>query len=131
MQRVAPSRLASGAGCTMLLAIVGVYGVLSYLATQRTSEISIRMALGAQPSHVLRQVVGEGGKLLAAGIVGGVLGSLVTLRILGALLFEVKPTDPLTFALAAVALALTAMLASYLPARRASRVDPMSALRYE
>ena len=119
------------AGCALLLAIVGVYGVLSYLVTQRTGEIGIRMALGAQPRDVMTQIVGEGGKLAAAGIVLGVLGSLVSMQALGTLLFEVKPSDPLTLIITAAVLAVTAMLASYLPARRASRIDPMSALRCE
>ncbi len=119
------------AGCAFLLAIVGVYGVLSYLVTQRTGEIGIRMALGAQPADVLKQVVGEGGRLVLAGIVLGVVGSIVSMQILSSLLFEVKPTDPLTILLTAAVLAATAMLASYLPARRASRIDPMTALRYE
>ena len=119
------------AGCALLLAIVGVYGVLSYLVTQRTGEIGIRMALGAQPSDVSRQIVGEGGKLVGAGIAIGLAGSVLSMQVLRTLLFEVKPTDPLTLAITAAVLAAAAMLASYLPARRASRIDPMSALRCE
>ncbi len=119
------------AGSALLLAIIGIYGVLSYLVTQRTGEIGIRMALGAQPSDVLREVVTEGGKLVAAGVVAGFVASFVSMQILSALLFEVKPTDPLTFGLTGLVLGSTAMVASYLPARRASRIDPMRALRYE
>ncbi len=119
------------AGCALLLAIVGIYGVLSYLVTQRTSEIGIRMALGAQPSDILKQIVSEGGKLVVAGVFVGLVGSFVSMQVLSALLFEVKPTDPLTFALTGFVLAATAMLASYIPAHRASRIDPMTALRYE
>ncbi len=119
------------AGCALLLAVVGTYGVLSYLVTQRTREIGIRMALGARREDVLKEVVGEGAKLVLAGVAGGLMGSILAMRVLSALLFEVKPTDPLTFLLTAGLLATTAMLASYLPARRASLIDPMSALRYE
>ncbi len=130
-RRFSMTLLSLFAGCALLLAIVGVYGVLSYLVTQRTGEIGIRMALGAQPSDVSRQIVGEGGKLVAAGIAIGLVGSALSMQVLGALLFEVKPTDPLTLVVTAFVLAATAMLASYLPARRASRIDPMSALRCE
>jgi len=119
------------AGCALLLAIVGIYGVLSHLVTQRTREIGIRMALGAQRSDLLIQIVSEGSKLVLAGTVGGIVGSFVVMRLLSALLFEIKPTDPLTFILTAGLLAVTAMLASYLPARRASRIDPILALHYE
>jgi putative ABC transport system permease protein len=119
------------AGCALSLAIVGIYGVLSYLVTQRTREIGIRMALGAQRSDLLREIAGEGGKLVLLGIAGGMVGSFMVMRVLNALLFEIKPTDPLTFILTAGLLAAIAMLASYLPARRASRIDPMTALHYE
>jgi putative ABC transport system permease protein len=123
--------LGSFAGSALLLAIVGIYGVVSYLVTQRTHEIGIRMALGARPSDVLRMVVGHGLKLVALGIVGGVAGAFVATRALGTLLFEVKPADPLTFTLTATLLFSIAVLASYLPARRAAKVDPMVALRDE
>jgi putative ABC transport system permease protein len=119
------------AGCALSLAIVGIYGVLSYLVTQRTREIGIRMALGAQRSDLLREIAGEGGKLVLLGIAGGMVGSFMVMRVLNALLFEIKPTDPLTFILTAGLLAAIAMLASYLPARRASRIDPITALHYE
>ncbi len=119
------------AGCALALAMVGIYGVLSHLVTQRTREIGIRMALGAQRSDLLLQIAGEGGRLVLIGIAAGMLGSFVAMRVLNALLFEVKPTDPLTFVLTAALLAAVAMLASYLPARRASRIDPITALHYE
>jgi putative ABC transport system permease protein len=119
------------AGCALLLAIVGIYGVLSHLVAQRTREIGIRMALGAQRSDLLIEIVGEGGKLVLAGTVAGIVGSFVVMRLLSALLFEIKPTDPLTFILTPGLLAVIGMLASYLPARRASRIDPISALHYE
>ena len=119
------------AACALVLALVGVYGVLSYLVTQRSAEIGIRMALGAQPSDVRKQIVWEGGKLVIAGLVFGIAGALVSTRIMSTLLFGVKPMDPVTVAATAALLGATAMLASYVPARRASRIDPMSALRCE
>jgi putative ABC transport system permease protein len=130
-RRFSTTLLGLFAGCALLLAVVGTYGILSYIVTQRTREIGIRMALGAQREDVLKEVVGEGAKLVLAGVVGGFVGSFVAMRALSALLFEVEPTDPLTFLLTAGLLAAIAMLASYLPARRASLIDPMSALRYE
>jgi putative ABC transport system permease protein len=114
-----------------VLAIVGIYGVTSYLVTRRTHEIGIRMALGAQPADVLKMVVGHGLKLVAFGLVGGIAGALAATRALSTLLFEVKPADPLTFILTPALLFSIALLASYIPARRAAKVDPMVALRYE
>ena len=123
--------LGTFAGSALVLAIVGIYGVISYLVTQRTHEIGIRMALGAQPADMLKMVVGHGLKLVAFGLIAGVAGALAATRVLSALLFEVKAVDPLTFALTPVLLFSIAVIASYLPARRAARVDPMVALRDE
>jgi putative ABC transport system permease protein len=119
------------AGSALVLAVVGIYGVISYLVTQRSHEIGIRMALGAQPADVLKMVVGHGLRLVAFGLVGGIAGALAAARALSALLFEVKPADPLTFVLTPALLFSIALLASYIPARRAARVDPMVALRCE
>jgi putative ABC transport system permease protein len=119
------------AGSALVLAIVGIYGVISYLVTQRTHEIGIRIALGARPADVLKMVVGHGLRLVAFGLVGGIAGALAATRALSALLFEVKAADPLTFMLTPVLLFSIAVLASYIPARRAARVDPTVALRYE
>jgi predicted permease len=115
----------------LILAAVGVYGVLSYSVAQQTREIGIRMALGAQRSTVLNLVVGQGLKLTALGLVVGMIGAVLGLRVLSSLLFDVSTYDPVTFLGVSVALTVTAALASYIPARRATRIDPMTALRQD
>jgi putative ABC transport system permease protein len=115
----------------LILSAVGMYGVLSYSVAQRTHEMGIRVALGAQRRDVLRLVIGQGLKLALVGVAAGVAGALGLTRFLSSLLYGVKPTDPLTFiGVSAIAIAV-ALLASYVPARRAMRVDPMTALRHE
>jgi putative ABC transport system permease protein len=123
--------LGAFAAIALLLTAAGIFGVLSYLVTQRTREIGLRMALGAQPQEVLRVIVGHGLRLVLLGLCIGVAAALVVTRWMSSVLFDVKPTDPLTFASVAVLLTVVAFLASYVPARRAMRVDPMVALRYE
>jgi putative ABC transport system permease protein len=123
--------LTSFAGVALLLAMVGIYGVMSYLVAQRTREIGIRMALGAQRQGVIRLVVGHGMKLALTGVALGLAGAFALTRLMSSLLFEMSPTDPLTFAVVALVLALVSLGASYGPARRASRLDPMRALRHE
>ena len=113
----------------MVLASIGIYGVMAYLVAQRTNEIGIRMALGAHPGDVLRLVVGHGMRLVGFGIVTGVLTALVLTRLMRTLLFDVSPADPLTFIAVSVALAAVAFLAGFLPALRAARIDPVLALR--
>jgi predicted permease len=115
----------------LALAAVGIYGLIAYSVGQRTHEIGIRMALGAQRLNVMKLVLGEGTLLALGGVALGIAGALWLTRFLGSFLFEVKPTDPITFACVAILLTVVALAASYIPARRAMRVDPMVALRYE
>jgi len=115
----------------LLLASIGLYGVISYSFAQRTQEIGIRMALGARAGNVLGMVLWFGLKLALIGVVLGIAASLVLTRLLASLLFGVSATDPLTLVAGATFLILVALLASFMPSRRATRIDPMVALRYE
>jgi putative ABC transport system permease protein len=129
--RIAASLLGLLGLLGLSLALVGIYGVVSYAVSQRTSEIGLRMALGARRLDIFRLVIGQGMKLTLIGIGLGAAGALVLTRFLTSLLVGVSPADPLTFATLAVLFSLVALLACYLPARRAAKIDPMVALRHE
>ena len=119
------------AALALILAAVGIYGMMAYRVGQRMHEIGIHIAFGAQRRDVLRLVLGDGAKLAFFGIAIGIVGAVVLSRVMKSLLFEVKPTDPTTFSLVTILLAMVALAACYIPARRAMRLDPMVALRYE
>ena len=119
------------AGLALVLASIGIYGVLSYLVGQRTQEIGVRMALGAKQSDVLRMVLGDGARMTLVGIIIGVVAALILTRLMASMLFGVKPTDPVTFVGVAAVLFAVALLACYVPARRAMNVNPVEALRHE
>jgi putative ABC transport system permease protein len=135
-ESVAPQRLTMlvstlFAALALVLAMVGLYGVISYSVAQRTHEFGIRMALGAERRDILKLVVGQGSQVILAGAGMGMLGALALTRFVSSLLFGVKPTDPLTYLAVSLLLFAVALLASYIPARRATKVDPLVALRYE
>jgi putative ABC transport system permease protein len=119
------------AALALVLSAVGIYGVISYLAAQRTHEIGIRMALGAQPSGISRMILMEGMKFALIGVAVGLAAALALTRLMSQMIFGVGAFDPLTFAGVSILLILIAMAACYIPARRAMRTDPMIALRYE
>jgi putative ABC transport system permease protein len=123
--------LAVFAGLALVLAAVGIYGVMSYTVAQQTRDIGIRMALGAQRTDVLKMTVMQGLKLVAVGLVIGMAAAFVLTRVMASLLFGISATDPVTFLTIALLLLAVAALASYIPALRATRVDPMIALRYQ
>jgi putative ABC transport system permease protein len=130
-RRFAVQLLGLFAAIALLMAALGLYGVIAYTVTQRTQEIGVRMALGAQRQQVMGLVIGQALRLSAAGVLAGLVVASVLARLVASQLFEVSAFDPVTFAIMALGLMVAALLASYGPARRATRVDPMVALRYE
>ena len=130
-RRFAMQLLALFAAAALALSAVGIYGVIAYGVAQRTREIGIRMALGARPADVRRMLLLEGGKLAGAGVAIGLAGSVLLTRAMSALLYEVGPRDPMTLVSVPAVLAGVALAATFFPARRASRVDPTTALRSE
>ena len=119
------------AALALALTMVGIYGVMAYTVAQRTREIGIRIALGASRSDVSRMILGRGFIITGLGLLIGIAGALALTRFLSSLLYQVKPVDPITFAAVPVLLGAISLLASYIPAWRAARVDPIVALRYE
>jgi putative ABC transport system permease protein len=119
------------AGLALVLATLGLYGVLAYVVSLRTREVGIRMALGATTPDVLKLVLGQGLKMTLAGVVIGAAGALLLTRLMQSMVFGISPSDPISFAIAAASLIVAALLATYLPARRAAAVDPTQALRAE
>jgi len=131
VRRASSALISSFAALALVLACIGIYGVIAYTVVQRTQEIGVRMALGAQRAHVLRMVLGFGFRMTLAGVAIGLTGALALSRLPASLLFQVSRIDAPIFVFAAVLLAGTATLASLLPARRATQIDPMRALRAE
>jgi putative ABC transport system permease protein len=123
--------LALFSGSALLIATVGIYGVISYSVARRSKEFGLRIALGAQPTNILSLVLKQGVLLTLIGLVAGVTSALLLTRLMATLLFGVQPTDALTFFGVSALLAAIALFASYIPARRATQVDPIKALRYE
>jgi putative ABC transport system permease protein len=130
-RRLASMLLLGFAVTALLLAAIGVYGVISLNVNNRTNEFGIRLALGAQPRDVLKMVVLGGLRVAAVGVAVGIAASLVLTRLMEKMLFGISPSDPLTFSLVTTILVLAALAASFIPARRATKVDPLIALRYE
>jgi predicted permease len=131
VRRASSVLISSFALLALVLSCIGIYGIMAFTVTQRTQEIGVRMALGAQRTDVLRMTMGFGARLLFAGVMIGLAGALVSSRFLASLLYGVKPSDPLTLIAVSLLLMAVTLLASFIPARRAAKVDPVVALRYE
>ena len=123
--------LATFAGVALVLASIGIFGVISYAVTRRTHEIGVRLALGATPANVVSLIIGQGMRVVLGGVVVGLGGALLVTRLMRTMVYGVTVTDPLTYAGVAMLLVGVALVASYIPARRATRIDPLSAMRAE
>jgi putative ABC transport system permease protein len=121
--------LATFAGVALVLAAVGIYGVISYAVSRRTHEIGVRMALGATPRSVVRLIVGQGMRVVAVGVAVGLAGALLVTRLMTNVVYGIRVTDPVTYAAVSVLLVVVALVASYVPARRATRIDPLASMR--
>jgi putative ABC transport system permease protein len=130
-RRFALELLGVFAAVALLLAAVGIYGVMSYSFSQRTHEVGVRIALGAQRLDILRMALGEGMRVVVIGLASGLAGTAIMTRFFRSMLFDVRPTDPVTFLSVSAILAGVAFFACYVPAKRATRVDPLAALREE
>jgi putative ABC transport system permease protein len=130
-RRFALELLGAFAAVALLLAAVGVYGVMAYSFSQRTHEVGIRIALGAQQMDILRMALGEGLRIVVIGLASGLVGAAIVTRLFRSMLFDVAPADPITFFSVSAILAVVALFACYIPARRATRVDPLVAVREE
>ncbi|MGC1768977.1 MAG: FtsX-like permease family protein, partial [Candidatus Acidiferrales bacterium] len=130
-RRFALELLGLFAAVALLLAAIGIYGVMAYSFSQRTHEVGIRIALGAQRADILRMALSEGMQIVAIGLATGLAGAAIMTRLFRSMLFNVAPADPITFATAAAILAAVALMACYIPAQRATQVDPLTALREE
>jgi len=128
-QRFTMRLMAAFAGLALLLAAVGIYGVISYAVSRRTHEIGVRMALGATPRNVVRLIIGQGMRVVMAGVAAGLIGALLVTRLMTNVVYGVRVTDPLTYGAVALLLTVVALLASYIPARRATRIDPLTSMR--
>jgi putative ABC transport system permease protein len=121
--------LATFAAVALVLAAVGIYGVISYAVSRRTHEIGVRMALGATPRNVVRLIIEQGMRVVMVGVVAGLIGALLVTRLMTNVVYGVRVTDPLTYGAVALLLMVVALLASYIPARRATRIDPLASMR--
>jgi ABC-type antimicrobial peptide transport system permease subunit len=129
--QMAASLLVVFAALSLVLSVIGIYGVMAYAVSQRTRELGIRMALGASRADVLRLVAAQGLRVTLIGVAFGLVASFAATRLIASLLYSVSPTDVVTFTVVPILLAIAALAASYLPALRATRIDPMTALRYD